>query len=194
MPRHAKQIATAHFNLREEYLPYKQLIGKVILDKNTTVKTVVNKLDSIDNEFRFFQMEVMGGEPEFRVITSENGCTFRFDFSKVYWNSRLQMEHTRLVDSFEAQDVIADGFAGVGPFAIPAAAKKGCLGVLANDLNPASAESLRDNVQLNKVSSLHCFLSGVISKNTINTTGRGRREVFQHGWTRLLQTGGQRRI
>jgi tRNA (guanine37-N1)-methyltransferase len=96
-------------------------------------------------------MEVLAGKPEFKVTTSENGCQFRFDFSKVYWNSRLQTEHTRLVDSFDIKDVIADGFAGVGPFAVPAAAKKGCLGVLANDLNPMSAEGLRENVKLNKV-------------------------------------------
>lgn len=96
-------------------------------------------------------MEVLAGKPDFQVTTSENGCLFTFDFSKVYWNSRLQTEHTRLVDSFDTQDVIADGFAGVGPFAVPAAAKRGCLGVLANDLNPMSASSLRENVKLNKV-------------------------------------------
>lgn len=42
-----------------------------------------------------------------------------------------------------------DVFAGVGPFAIPAA-KKGCR-VVANDLNPESCKWLRQNVQINKV-------------------------------------------
>lgn len=41
-------------------------------------------------------------------------------------------------------------FAGVGPFAVPAA-KKGCA-VLANDLNPNSAKYLLQNVQDNRVS------------------------------------------
>jgi len=40
-------------------------------------------------------------------------------------------------------------FAGVGPFAIPAA-RKGCL-VFANDLNPSSTEFLTSNCQVNKV-------------------------------------------
>ena len=82
---------------------------------------------------------------------SQHGCIYRFDFSKVYWNSRLEGEHGQLVSSFKPTDVICDGFAGVGPFAIPAA-KKGCA-VYANDLNPASADSLRENVKLNKVRS-----------------------------------------
>lgn len=148
--RSDRPLWTAHFNIREEFLPYKYLIGRVILDKNATIQTVVNKVDNIENEFRFFPMEVLAGKPDYEVEVSEEGCKFRFDFSKVYWNSRLQAEHARLVETFKREDVIADGFAGVGPFAIPAA-RKGCLGVYANDLNPASASALRDNSVLNKV-------------------------------------------
>jgi tRNA (guanine37-N1)-methyltransferase len=74
---------------------------------------------------------------------------FAFDFTKVYWNSRLHTEHERLVQLFSPDDVIADVFAGVGPFALPAA-KKGC-GVLANDLNPESYKWLVRNVGSNKV-------------------------------------------
>lgn len=74
---------------------------------------------------------------------------FAFDFTKVYWNSRLHTEHERLVQLFSADDVIADVFAGVGPFALPAA-KKGC-GVLANDLNPESYKWLLHNIGSNKV-------------------------------------------
>jgi len=53
---------------------------------------------------------------------------------------------------FNPDDVIADVFAGVGPFALPAA-KKGC-GVLANDLNPESYKWLSRNVEKNKVQHL----------------------------------------
>jgi tRNA (guanine37-N1)-methyltransferase len=50
---------------------------------------------------------------------------------------------------FKPDDVIADVFSGVGPFAIPAA-RKGCA-VLANDLNPASYRYLEKNVTDNGV-------------------------------------------
>ncbi len=43
-----------------------------------------------------------------------------------------------------------DMFAGVGPFAVPAAKNVGCR-VYANDLNPKSYKALIDNVALNKV-------------------------------------------
>lgn len=91
------------------------------------------------------------------ILQSEGGCTYQFDFSHVYWNSRLSTEHGRLVDSFSENDVVVDAFAGVGPFAIPAG-KKGC-GVLASDLNPASASALRENARINKVRSTHVLRS-----------------------------------
>lgn len=51
---------------------------------------------------------------------------------------------------FQPDDLVADVFAGVGPFALPAA-KKGCA-VLANDLNPESHKYLTLNIKDNKVS------------------------------------------
>ncbi|TFK41832.1 S-adenosyl-L-methionine-dependent methyltransferase [Crucibulum laeve] len=134
----------AHVNLNDEYLPYKHIIGQLILDKNSRTRTVVNKLNTIDNQFRFFKMELIAGEPDYIVEHHESECRFTFDFTQVYWNSRLHTEHDRLVQLFKAEDVVADVFAGVGPFSIPAA-KKGCA-VLANDLNPSSAKYMIKNV------------------------------------------------
>jgi tRNA (guanine37-N1)-methyltransferase len=90
------------------------------------------------------------------VEIREEDCTFRFDYSQVYWNSRLNTEHRRLVALFDPGSVVCDVMAGVGPFALPAA-EKGVF-VWANDLNPASIASLRDAITLNKVEPfVHAF-------------------------------------
>eukprot|EP01049_Picozoa_sp_SAG25_P010671 SAG25_NODE_1192_length_3655_cov_5.906637_3_plen_149_part_00 len=74
----------AHLNLRDEQLPFKELIGQVVLDKNTPrIRTVLNKIGTITNEFRVFAHEVLVGEKETKVLVKEGGCTFRFDFGKV---------------------------------------------------------------------------------------------------------------
>ena len=100
----------AHLNLRDSYLPYRFLIARVILDKNAqTLRTVVNKLDSIDNEFRFFAMELLAGEPDYTVTSNESGCLFTFDFRKVYFNSRLHTEHARIVSLLRRGDQIGRG-------------------------------------------------------------------------------------
>ena len=43
----------------------------------------------------------------------------------MYWNSRLETEHKRLVDGFTGGQTVVDIMAGIGPFAIPAA-QRGC--------------------------------------------------------------------
>ena len=146
----------AHVNLREEYLAYRYLIGQVILEKTPRVETVVNKLDTIETEFRVFAMELLAGKPAYTAQVSESGCLFTLDFRHVYWNSRLHTEHGRLIDQFLPFQVVSDVMAGVGPFAVPAA-KKGCW-VLANDLNPACHASLVHNARQNKVEA-HCIPS-----------------------------------
>jgi len=139
----------AHLNIRDQYLPYKAMIGQVVLDKNPKIRTVVNKLDAIDTVFRTFAMEVLAGDHDFMVEQSESNCRFRFDFSKVYWNSRLHTEHDRLISKFQKGEAVCDVFAGVGPFAVPAGKKEAL--VFANDLNPESHKYLVDNIKLNKV-------------------------------------------
>ena len=88
----------AHVNLRDEQLPYKHVIGRVITDKNNAVETVVNKVGMIDNVYRNFQAEILHGKDSLVAKVKEHNLTFEFDFSEVYWNSRLHTEHTRVVD------------------------------------------------------------------------------------------------
>jgi len=88
----------AHFNLRDEQLPYRYLIGQVFLEKsNRQITTVLNKTGIIQTVFRTFPLEVIAGEPNTLVRVSEGGARFQFDYATVYWNSRLQFEHRRLV-------------------------------------------------------------------------------------------------
>ncbi|NXJ07272.1 TRM5 methyltransferase, partial [Odontophorus gujanensis] len=139
----------AHVNLRDHQLPYRHLIGQVIVDKNPGITCVVNKTNIIDSTYRNFQMEVLAGESNLVTKVKENNFTYELDFAKVYWNPRLSTEHGRVVGLLKPGDVLCDVFAGIGPFAIPAAKKK-CV-VFANDLNPESYHWLLHNCKLNKV-------------------------------------------
>ena len=122
------------------------------MDKNPTVRTVINKIDDVgsENEFRTFKYELLAGDPSLDVEVREQDCTFRFNYAEVYWNSRLHTEHERLVAKFHSGDAVCDLMAGVGPFAIPAGKKR--IFVWANDLNPASYRGLVDAAKINHVS------------------------------------------
>ena len=172
----------AHLNLREQFLPYKELIAQVILDKNPGIRTVINKIDNVgeESEYRTFNFELLAGVLDTNVEVHEANCAFRFDYSKVYWNSRLETEHRRLVDKFQPGEAICDVMAGVGPFAVPAG-KKRCF-VWANDLNPESHASLAEAVEKNKV---RLYLINFLIAITYNSPGVGICTDFQRRWTRF---------
>ncbi|KAK0729373.1 Met-10+ like-protein-domain-containing protein [Apiosordaria backusii] len=141
----------AHLNLRDNYLPYKKIVADIILDKNSSIRTVINKVDNVgaESEFRTFQYEILTGEDDLEVSCIENNCTFNFNYAKVYWNSKLESEHTRIINFFKPGEVVCDVMAGIGPFALPAGKKR--VFVWANDKNPESFKCLKDNIQRNKV-------------------------------------------
>ncbi|KAL8547812.1 hypothetical protein ACS0TY_007226 [Phlomoides rotata] len=116
------------------------------------IKTIVNKVGTITNEFRVPKFELLAGDSNMVTEVKQYGAVFKLDYGLVYWNSRLEHEHLRLISKFLAGDVVCDMFAGIGPFAIPAA-QKGCQ-VYANDLNPDSIRYLKINAEINKVSDL----------------------------------------
>jgi tRNA (guanine37-N1)-methyltransferase len=139
----------AHLNLREKFLPFKFLIGKIILDKNPSIKTVITKTGKIDNEFRTYNMELLAGTENFEVKHKEVNINFHFDIRKVYWCSRLQGERDRLLKVIKKGSVLCDAFCGVGPLALRAA--KNGVKVYANDLNPDCYICINKNIQINKI-------------------------------------------
>jgi tRNA (guanine37-N1)-methyltransferase len=148
---HLVLTSLAHLNLREQYLPYKHLIGQVLLDKNPNARTVINKIEDVGstNPYRTFPYEVLAGPDDMDVTVSFSNCEYKFNFAKVYWNPRLNTEHERLISKFQAGEAVCDVMAGVGPFAIPAGKKE--VFVYANDLNPDSQAGLNYAIQRNKV-------------------------------------------
>ena len=139
----------AHMNLREQYLKYKYFIGQLILDKNPSLSTVINKVGKIDNVYRTYEMEILAGEENYNVEHKEGNVKFQFDLRKTYWSSRLQNERDRVLKLLEKNQVLCDAFCGVGPLALRAC-KKG-VKVYANDLNPDAYEYLNNNIKLNKL-------------------------------------------
>lgn len=141
----------AHLNLREAYLPYKHLIGQVLLDKNPKIRTVINKTEDVGshNKFRTFPYEVLAGPDDLDVEVSFAKCQFKFNFGKVYWNQRLNNEHEKMSGLFKEGEAVCDVMAGVGPFSVVAGKKN--VFTFANDLNPDSYEALQWAIDKNKV-------------------------------------------
>lgn len=162
IPRSYEQVGhVCHLNLRDCQLPYRFQIAQVILDKVKNLRTVVNKVGKIETEFRTFEMELLGGDPSTTVQLQEHECTFTFEFKDVYWNSRLQAEHGRLIKALFLEPVVpimgglkpmlADATCGVGPFSIPIVKHSTNIISHANDLNPQSIFWLHRNAEINNL-------------------------------------------
>ena len=139
----------AHMNLRDEYLKYKYVIGELILEKNPSIKTVVNKIGKIENIYRTYNMEILSGEENYFVEHKEDSIIFKFDIRKTYWCSRLQNERSRILNLISKNNILLDAFCGVGPLSLRAC-KKG-IKVFSNDLNPDCYKYLNDNIKYNKI-------------------------------------------
>ena len=80
------------------------------MDKNAGIRTVVNKTSALKNEFRTPELEYLAGfffyktyniylligVESFETEVKEGNCIFELDYSKVYWNSRLQGDRDKL--------------------------------------------------------------------------------------------------
>lgn len=139
----------AHFNLRPVHEPFKHLIGRIVLEKNRSLRTVVNKVGELSNEFRTFDMEVLAGQANFHTIVRECGLSFELDYSEVYWNSRLGQERQRVLKQLTSGEVVIDMMAGIGAMSC-FAATAGCM-VFSNDLNARGAHWMEVNVKRNRL-------------------------------------------
>ncbi|KAL2929290.1 hypothetical protein RDABS01_034701 [Bienertia sinuspersici] len=73
----------AHLNISEELLPYKDVIAKVIYDKNQPkIKTVVNKIGSITNEFRVPKFEILAGDDDMVTEVRQYRARFKLDYTQ----------------------------------------------------------------------------------------------------------------
>lgn len=141
----------AHFNLREPHIPHGKLIGRVMLDRLPSIRTVVNKLGAVGGPYRTYKMDLLAGIDDYFVHVIEHGVSLFFDLKKVYWCTRLEGERTYMIaNDFKQNQLIADAFCGVGALCIRSATMKGCR-VLANDLNPDAVAYCKDSASRNGI-------------------------------------------
>jgi hypothetical protein len=72
----------AHLNLRANQLPYKKIIGKVLLEKNKGLKTVVNKVSGLSNVFRTPELEILAGDDNYITEVKEGKSFFELSYEK----------------------------------------------------------------------------------------------------------------
>ncbi|GAW80207.1 Met-10+ domain containing protein [Plasmodium gonderi] len=138
----------AHLNFCEKFEDYKKVIAEIILDKNKSIKTVINKKEMLNNVHRTFNMELLAGEKNYLTMLKENDIKIKLNYELIYWNSKLKKERDRIYDLVKKNSIIIDMFGGVGIFSLHLS-KKNCL-CFSNDINEHAYNYMNINVKLNK--------------------------------------------
>jgi tRNA (guanine37-N1)-methyltransferase len=131
--------------------PYQNIIGEAILQTQKNVTTVLAKASDICGVFRVRDYDYIAGEHKTHTIHREFGCQYHVDIAKAYFSPRLSHEHERVAVQVQDGEMVADLFAGVGPFSVLISKRNPTVKVYAVDLNPDAVELLKVNVQVNRV-------------------------------------------
>jgi tRNA (guanine37-N1)-methyltransferase len=147
----------AVISIPQELSDYKQIIAQEIISRRRNLYTVLNKVAKVSGEGRTAAYEILVGDTTV-TLHHEFGFAYRLDLSRVFFNTRLAYERMRVIDQIECDERVFVPFCGVGPFAIPAAAKGAQ--VVAVEQNPDAYLWLEENISLNKVRKMLTTIHG----------------------------------
>lgn len=147
----------AILSLRHELDEYKHQIAGTIISRRRNIYTVLNKITKIAGGTRTARYETLAGTTSV-TLHREFGFEYRLDVGTTFFSSRLAYERKRVIDQVRACEQVLVPFCGVGPFAIPAAAKGAQ--VVAVEQNPETCRWLSENVWLNKVNKRITIING----------------------------------
>ncbi len=123
-------------------------VADAVVASDLPVETVLNRASKVKGDLRVRDWDVLVGEGT-ETVHREYGHEFALDLAEVYFSPRLATERHRVVETVGDGERVIDMFAGVGPFAVPMAARGA--EVIAVDLNPAAIAYLRENAERNGV-------------------------------------------
>jgi tRNA (guanine37-N1)-methyltransferase len=127
---------------------YKDEIAQAIVSRHRNIKTVLNKASKVHGDRRVAQLERLVGDRTL-TIHKEFGFCYKLDVSKVFFNSHLSYERRRVASKAMPEEKTLVLFCGVGPFAIPIAAKG--IKVVALEKNWDACRWMAENSRLNRV-------------------------------------------
>ncbi|ELZ85510.1 hypothetical protein C453_06833 [Haloferax elongans ATCC BAA-1513] len=162
-------------------------IADAIVASDLRAETVVNRASKIKGELRVRDWDVLVGDST-ETVHREYGHEFHLDIATVYFSPRLATERHRVVEQVQEGEHVFDMFAGVGPFAIPAAANGA--EVVACDLNESAIEYLRENADRNDVSDRITAIHGDVREVAVDYEGWAERLVMNlpHSANEFVET------
>ena len=158
-------------------------IADAVMASDLPARSVLNRASKIKGELRVRDWDILAERDDqtadrspTETVHREYGHEFLLDLAAVYFSPRLATERHRVVEQIQPGERLVDMFAGVGPFAIPAAARGA--EVVAVDLNETAIDYLRENARRNDVSDSLTSISGDIREVATDYAGWADRLIM----------------
>ncbi len=135
--------------LPPELAPHRGLLGQ-LWQRELGVATVLARAGPIDGELREPRVEVIAGA-ETETVVLEHGCRYRLDAARTMFAAGNRTERQRFARQVRPGERVADLFAGIGYFTIPAARAEPRAEFVAVEKNPVSYDYLCANLRANGV-------------------------------------------
>jgi len=150
MPRGYQRLGRVLLlRLPPSLLPYGTVLAKA-WQRELGVETVLVHRGPIDGELRRPRLEVLGGtEVETEVV--EHGSRWRLDASRLMFAAGNRTERLRFARLVRPGEQVADLFAGIGYFTVPAARAQPDARFVAVEKNPLAFRYLEENLRRNGV-------------------------------------------
>ena len=172
-------------------------IAEAVIDADLPARSVLNRASKIKGELRVRDWEVVAVDDAAaadsdrsptETVHREYGHEYLLDLAAVYFSPRLATERHRVVEQIEPGEQVLDMFAGVGPFAIPAASREAS--VVAVDLNETAVDYCRENARRNGVAERVTAIGGDVREVADDYGGWAERLVMNlpHSANEFVET------
>lgn len=138
-------------NLKKELWKYDGQIGKILLKKIPSTKTVCRRIEFITTKYRKPSLKVIAGDRKTQTIHKEHGIVYKLDVNEIMFAKGNLNERKRISRLVNKDEVVVDMFAGIGYFSIGIAKTSKLKKVYSIEINPVAYRYLRENIKLNKV-------------------------------------------
>jgi len=164
-----------------------QRIAEAVMASDLPCATVLNRASPIEGACRVRRWDHLAGDGT-ETVHREYGHEFHLDVATVYFSPRLATERHRVITQVAAGERVVDMFAGVGPYAVPMAARGA--DVVACDLNESAIEYLRENAARNDVTDQVDAVAGDVRETTAAHANTADRLVMNlpHSADEFLET------
>ena len=141
----------ALLDVSEQLLPYADILGKIILEYETRIKSVAIKIGPTTGIIRTPNYKLIAGELITNTTHIENGVKFRVDPLRLTFSRGNTKERIEMPLKVRQDEIVIDMFSCVGQFALHIAKKSLASKVIAIEINPVAYKFLLENIILNNL-------------------------------------------